>query len=134
MITRIAIGKAIGLVVGTIGMLATPVFFPDVDFLTRIGILLWYPTMGAFVGVFGIFTRHPVLDMPMPWWVRAPLIGAWMNFVLVFFAHQTMSNVLASLTGMNVSPFWFVLEGGLVGGLIGYLATHYGGEGRETLG
>ena len=133
LMTRIAIGKAIGLVVGLISALATPAFFPEIDVMTRIGILLWYPTMGAFIGVFGVMTRHPVLDLPLPWWVRAPLIGAWMNLVLVFFAHQVMAGVLAGMTGIALSPFWFVLEGAVVGALIGFVATRFGGEGAASL-
>ena len=35
---------------------------------------------------------------------------------------------------MLTSPFWFALEGALIGLLIGYLATRYGGEGPETVG
>ena len=133
LITRIAIGKAIGLVIGLIGALGVPAFFPQIDVMTRIGILLWYPTMGAFIGVFGVVTHHPVLNLPLPWWVRAPLIGAWMNLVLVFFAHEVMAGVLAGMTGTTVSPFWFVVEGALVGALMGYLATRFGGEGPASL-
>jgi len=32
------------------------------------------------------------------------------------------------------SPFWFTAEGAIIGLIIGYLATRYGGEGRETVG
>ena len=133
LITRIALGKAVGLVIGLVGALGVPSIYPDVDVLTRIGILLWYPTMGAFIGVFGVLTHHPVLNLPLPWWVRAPLIGAWMNLVLVFFAHEVMTGVLAHLTGVNLSPFWFVLEGAIIGALIGYVATRFGGEGLASL-
>ncbi len=36
--------------------------------------------------------------------------------------------------GVLTSPFWFTLEGAVVGLLIGYLATRFGGEGAETVG
>ena len=81
---RIAIGKAIGFVIGLAGFVILPFLVPDVGWQLRWGILLWYTTLGAIVGVLGIFTRHPVLMFPMPWWVRAPIIGGWMNFVLMF--------------------------------------------------
>jgi hypothetical protein len=42
---------------------------------------------GAIIGVFGVITYHPLLRLSMPWWFRAPLTGAWMNFVLTFFAY-----------------------------------------------
>jgi hypothetical protein len=32
------------------------------------------------------------------------------------------------------SPFWFVLEGAIVGLIMGYFATRFGGEGEETVG
>ena len=129
---RVAIGKAVGLVIGLVGALATPLLV-EIDTYTRIGILLWYPTMGAFISIFGVMTVHPILHLPLPWWFRAPLIGAWMNLVLVFFAHSTMAGVLEALTGSALSPFWFVAEGAVAGALIGYLATLLAGEGPEAL-
>jgi len=136
LITRIAIGKLVGLAIGLIGFFSLPWFMAAPDPMLRWGILLWYTTLGAIIGVFGVVTWHPVLRLPMPWFFRAPLLGAWMNFVLVFFAHTQMSALLAEMfgpDGLLQSPFWFVLEGALVGLLMGYLATRFGGEGLETL-
>lgn len=136
-VTRILIGKTIGFVVGLVGFIFLPYFLPDGGWLLRWGILLWYTTLGAIIGVFGVFTHHPVLKLPMPWWFRAPVIGAWMNFVLTFFAHDSMSSVLLSVFGPDgflQSPFWFVLEGAIVGLIMGYAATRFGGEGKETVG
>jgi len=84
LVTRIAVGKAFGFAIGLIGFIVLPFILPDVGWLIRWGILLWYTTLGAIIGMFGVFTWHPVLKLPLPWWVRAPLIGAWMNFVLTF--------------------------------------------------
>lgn len=136
MITRIAIGKAIGFVFGLIGFFLTPAIVPGVDDMFRWGILLWYPTLGAVIGIFGVFTYHPVLHLPMPWWFRAPLIGAWFNLVLTLFAYDDMATFMVALAGEGsalASPFWFVAEGAVVGLLIGFLATQYGGEGKETV-
>ena len=137
LVTRIAIGKGIGLVVGLIGFILLPTFWAEADIMLRWGVLLWYITVGAFIGVFGVFTYHPVLKLPMPWWFRAPLIGAWMNFVLVFFAYDTfqamMISVMRVASGIWTSPFWFVLEGAIIGLIIGYFATRFGGEGKETV-
>lgn len=137
LITRIAIGKAIGLFFGLVGFVALPYVFPEADWLLRWGIVLWYTTLGAIVGVFGVFTYHPILKLPMPWWFRAPLIGAWMNFVLTFFAFDAMQEMMLIMFGDNgtlTSPFWFTVEGALIGLIIGYLATRFGGEGKETVG
>lgn len=136
LVTRIAIGKGIGFVIGLTGFILLPYFLPDVSMMTRWGILLWYTTLGAIIGVFGVFTYHPILKLPLPWWFRAPIIGAWMNFVLTFFAYDVMQEMLISIFGQDglmSSPFWFVSEGALVALLIGYLATKFGGEGKETV-
>ena len=137
LVARIAIGKAVGFAVGLAGFLLLPVFVPEAGWLIRWGILLWYTTLGAIIGVFGVFTWHPVLKLPMRWWFRAPLLGAWMNFVLTFFAYDIMKDMLVAMFGTEgvlTSPFWFTLEGAVVGLLIGYLATRFGGEGAETVG
>ncbi|WP_419904464.1 hypothetical protein [Kiloniella sp.] len=134
--TRIAIGKGIGLIIGLIGFVCIPYFLPDANWMFRWGILLWYTTLGAIIGVFGIFLWHPVLNLPMPWWFRAPVLGGWMNFVLTFFAYEKMEAMLIIIFGTDsflTSPFWFVLEGAIVGLIIGYFATRFGGEGRYTL-
>jgi len=134
---RIAIGKGIGFLFGLAGFILLPFILPDAGWLLRWGILLWYPTMGAFIGVFGVVTYHPVLKLPMPWWFRATLIGAWMNFVLTFFAYDAMAGMMISLfgeAGVLSSPFWFTAEGAIIGLIIGYFATRFGGEGSETVG
>ena len=140
LITRIAIGKGVGFVVGLIGLILLPYFVADVGWMFRIGVVLWYTTVGAVIGVFGVFTYHPILHLPMPWWFRSTIVGAWMNFVLTFFAYDAfaamMDDFSLALFGdatLMTSPFWFTLEGAMVGALIGYLATRFGGEGKDTI-
>jgi len=137
LITRIGIGKAIGLVFGLMGFVFVPYFLPEAGLLLRWGILLWYTTLGAIIGVFGVLTYNPILKLPFPWWFRAPLLGAWMNFVLTFFAFDTMQNMMLSVFGDNgllASPFWFTAEGAIIGLIMGYFATRFGGEGSATVG
>lgn len=136
LITRIAIGKIIGLVIGIAIFFSLPAIYPEATSLLRWGVLLWYVTFGAIIGVFGVITYHPILKMPMPWWFRAPLIGAWLNFVLVFFAYDQFAAMLSSMFGADgalTSPFWAVAEGAIFGLLIGFFATRFGGEGRELV-
>ena len=137
LMARIAIGKLIGLLFGLAGFILLPYFLPEASWLLRWGILLLYITVGAIIGVFGVFTYHPVLKLPFPWWFRAPLLGAWMNFVLTFFAYDAMQAMLLSMFGENgvfKSPFWFTAEGAIIGLIIGYFATRFGGEGKEVVG
>ena len=136
LVTRVAIGKGVGLLIGLIGFGFFEFFLPEADWMLRWGVLLWYTTLGAIIGVFGVFNWHPVLKLPFPWWIRAPLLGAWMNFVLTFFAYDLMKAVLVDMFSQNdllTSPFWFVVEGAIVGLIIGYYATRFGGEGAETV-
>lgn len=59
-----------------------------------------------------------------------------MNFVLTFFAYDTMRDRLVAYFGAEsvlTSPWWFTLEGAVVGLVIGYAATKLGGEGKETI-
>ena len=77
------------------------------------------------------------LRLPMPWWFRAPALGAWLNFVLTFFAYDTMKEVLEITFGAKgpmQSPFWFTAEGAVVGFVIGFFATRLGGEGEGIVG
>lgn len=132
LVTRISIGKGLGFIGGLIGFIMLPYFWPEADLMTRWGVLLWYTTFGAIIGVFGVFTWHPILRLSMPWWFRGIVLGAWLNFVLTFFTFDVMSAMLASTFGPNgffLSPYWFVLEGAAFGLLIDYIATKFGGEG-----
>jgi len=137
LITRVAVGKTIGLVIGLTAFVLLPHFLPDADWQLRWGILLWYVTFGAIIGMMGVFTFHPVLKMPFPWWFRAPVMGAWLNFVLAFFAYDEMYAVIESVFGTNgmiSSPFWFAAEGAVIALIMDYFATRLGGEGKETVG
>jgi hypothetical protein len=136
LITRIVVGKTIGFAFGLAGLVCLPYFLPEIGWMPRLGILFWYTTLGAIIGMFGVMTWHPVLKLPLPWWVRAPYLGAWMNFVLVFFAYDLMSDMMVAVfgvDGMLRSPFWFVAEGALIGLIMGYFATKLGGEGPATV-
>jgi hypothetical protein len=134
--TRIVIGKGVGFALGIIGFFMLPILWPGVPMELRIGFLFWYATVGAMIAVFGVVTWHPVLHIPMPWWFRAPLIGAWMNLLIVLIAHGELSTMMMSAFGAGSlwnSVYWLVLEGALVGLLIGGLCTKFGGEGKATV-
>ena len=136
LITRVAVGKLIGFIVGLIGLVALPLLLPDSSWMERFAFLFWYTTVGAFIGLAGVFTWHPVLRIQMPWWISAPFIGAWMNFVLTLFISDRLAVMMHELFGSQsplLSCWWFVVEGALVGLLIGYFATRDGDEGAETV-
>lgn len=137
LMTRIAVGKFIGILVGVLAFFILPLLVPDVDMMFRLALLLWYITFGAIIGVFGVFTYHPVLNIPMPWWFMAPFMGAWLNFLLSLFIYDQLIVMMATMMGTESffqSPFWIVIEGAVIGYVIGFFATKYGGEGAETAG
>ena len=100
----------------------------------RVGILVWYTTFGAMIGILGMINFHPLLKIAMPFWFRGIVFGAWFNLVAVFLAHEQFAAFLKALDmGSLESPFWFVLEGAIVGLLIDGVATRFGGEGKSLL-
>ncbi len=133
LLTRITVGKTVGFLLGVAGFFAAPAFGID-DMKMRIAILFWYTAIGAFIGLAGVFTRHPLLKINMSWWFMGPMIGAWMNLLLVLFAWDVFAPLMAGgdFWGLT-SPWWAVLEGAVVGLLIGGLATLFGGEGPATV-
>ncbi len=137
LVTRIIVGKTVGFAFGLLGFLILPTILPEVGLMQRWGFLFWYTTLGAIIAVFGVFDWHPVLELPLPWWVRAPLLGGWMNFVLTLLMYDQLHQFSLALLGPDsafTSPFWFVAEGAVVGLVIGFAATRIGGEGPETAG
>jgi len=135
LMTRILIGKGLGFLFGLSGFICLPYLMPEASLMLRFGFLLWYSTLGFIVALFGVFNWHPLLKFPLPWWCRGPLMGGWMNFVLIFFIYDMMAQILLSVPGdVLVSPFWFVAEGAFIGLVIGFFATRYGGEGKAAAG
>lgn len=136
LVTRVAVGKLVGLAVGLLGLLLFPWLWPDLPWHMRFGFVCWYTTMGAMIGLCGVFKDHPWLKLPMPWWWRSFMVGAWMNFCLMLLLCTELETMLVELVGEESvwnAPAWFVVEGALVGLLIDGLATHFGGEGAETV-
>ena len=135
LVTRVAIGKALGLLLGLAGFFLVPHFLPEASPMLRWGILLWYITFGALIGVHGIFTRLPLLNLRLSCWLRGTIVGGWLNFVLIFFAHEPMTAMLIAVSGGTLtSPFWFALEGALLGLLFDAIITPIASEGESIAG
>ncbi len=136
MMVRIATGKIIGLVFGLLTILVISLIWAEVPSSFLWGLMFWYITLGAFIGIFGVYTSHPVLDIPFPWYVRAPIIGAWGNLVVALIGYEPMSQFLIVAFGADAwlsNPLWFTVDGLAFGLLAGYCATSLGGEGPETV-
>lgn len=122
-ITRIALGAMIGVLIGLGGFVLVPVVMEQPDPWLRWGILFWYPSLGATIGA---LLRDSSERLPR--WVIGGLFCGWMNTVLTFFAHDQMARFLADVftDGTFTSPFWFVLEGAVVGAVIGLVIDRFG--------
>ena len=79
------------------------------------GIFLWYPLVGAVIGLAGTMDDHPLLGKMGIW--RVIMLGAMMNFVLVLFAAEPIIDVLDTLgySFSTVTLVWAaVLEGAII--------------------
>ena len=123
---RIAIGKMVGFIIGIMTVDSLSSLVPNISLMFQIGMVLWYTTFGAIIGIFGISTKHPLLNFHLSWWVRSFIIGMWMHLILTFFAYNELSNFVITIfgkDGFTQSPFWFVPQGGFIGVIMGYFIT-----------
>lgn len=136
MMMRIGLGKSIGFLFGLATAVSVSWNWSDAPSSFLWGLVLWYPTLGAFIGIFGVYDNHPVLQLPLPWWIRGPLIGAWGNLVASLLAYDQLLGFAHSFFGKGhlfSNPLWFAVDGLIFGMFVGYMATRYGGEGPATL-
>lgn len=131
--SRVGIGKTIGFLVGALVFFWIPGVGIDMSMEFRIGMWLFYIMMGAFIGVFGTMTKHTVLNFRMPFWFRGAWIGMSMHLLLVLLAYDEI-NMFLELDMMKsmgfVSPYWALLDGVILGILMDWAATKWGGEGN----
>ena len=133
---RIGYGKILGLVVGIIAYFALTKLAPETDFAFRFGFLIWYLTLGAVVGLMGIFTNNPLFNLNISWWMRGLITGAWFNFVLLMLIYDDISAISLPIFGAQSifsAPWWFVIEGAFIGVIIDYFLTRFAGEGAHTV-
>ena len=133
---RIGIGKLVGFVIGILGVGLFSMIGVPPSWAFGCGFVLWYATIGAIVGIYGVYSHHPILKFPLPWWLRSSIIGGWMNFVLALFIYEDLTRLFGQLVGsasVTAASIGFMIEGAVVGLLIGWIATALGGEGPGTV-
>jgi hypothetical protein len=131
---RLVISKTISFLIGLVTILILPFVQVATTLEFKLGFLLLMILMGVTIGLFGVFTTHPLFaSWRLAWWVRGPLVGASYMLLLVLLAGDQlqpfMSLDIIAWTGLT-SPYWAILDGIFLGGLIGYLTTRFGGEGE----
>ncbi len=131
---RLVVGKTIGLILGILVMLMLPLFNIPIMSMFGFGTLVMFMLMGVLTAFMGIFDRHPMFDIKMPWWIRGPVVGATFMLMYVLFTYDMMlpmmDSELITWTGLS-SPFWAILDGVWIGALMGFLETKLAGEGPK---
>jgi hypothetical protein len=126
LIKRIAISKSIGFLFGLGTFILMPYFVENIDLFYLWGLLFWYTLIGSLVGVYGVFTKIPILNISFPWWLRGAIIGAMMNLILVLLTYHILEDILISYFGQDglvQSPFLFIFDGILLGVVSDFFAT-----------
>jgi hypothetical protein len=134
---RLAVSKAIGLIVGFLTLLILPLVPVETTLEFKLGFVLLIVMMSVMIGFFGIFTHHPLFtSWKLNWWTRGPLVGILFFLILVLLAKDElgpfMSLDIVAWTGLT-SPYWAILDGAILGGFIGYITTKICGEGNLPL-
>jgi hypothetical protein len=130
---RLVVSKSLGAAIGILIVLVLPLIPVETTIEFKIGFVLLVMLMSTFIGLFGVFTHHPLFtNWNFTWWVRGPLVGAIFFLLLVLLAKDElgpfMSLDIVTWTGLT-SPYWAILDGMLLGGLIEYITTKLCGEG-----
>ena len=126
MLRRVVLGKSIGFGIGLLGFVMIPYLFPDTPLLLRIGVLMWYTMMGAMIALGGVIDEHPWFGFSIIAPVRGAIFGAIMNTILVCIAFESFVSMFSAL---DISPFWVVAEGLVIGLIIDVIITKKTGEG-----
>ena len=131
---RVFVGEMAGLVFGLVFMFLMPTFGMPIGGMYSWGALLLFVMMGAMIGFIGVYERHPLLGIAMPWYVRGAAVGTAFALVLVLLNYNAvytmMMSPLVSWTGLT-SPFWILIDGAISGAIIGYICTKTAGEGSS---
>lgn len=102
--------------------------YSGVDLLGRWAILFWYTTLGAIVGMSNAIVRLPIIDLPIPWWIRGPVVSAWMCLMVVLFAGDSVQQLMWFFhvsKGALTSPYWFVGDGFIIGFIAGLISSRF---------
>jgi hypothetical protein len=133
LMNRIALWKTIGLIFWLIAFFIVPIILIEATTILRVALLFWYITLWAIIWVFGIWTKHPLCKLSIPYWFRWILIWAWMNFLLALF----MYDHLALLMNITITewwfPIWIVVKWAVFWLIVDLITTKYIWEGKELM-
>ena len=130
---RIFVSKLIWFLIWLICFFVVAKVFTNADIFLRFAILFWYTILWVIIWVFGIMDKHPILNIPFPFWVRWPILWAMMNFVLVLFMYDKINILIIGSVLEWCSPFWLVLEWIIVWLIIDWFTTKCVWDGVEII-
>ena len=123
------VGASISALIGL--LVLTSYYNVEITALTQWGFFLWYATFGGIIAAMGFVVVHPIFpkNKTLRSIIRGLIIGGWLNFVLVFFAYDSIVQIAQSFDCLqDQSPFvLLVFEGMLFGAVLDYLGTRFGG-------
>tara|TARA_R110002051_G_scaffold57104_2_gene105785 strand:- start:11141 stop:11575 length:435 start_codon:yes stop_codon:yes gene_type:complete len=126
LMTRTAIAKSLGFIVGLIGFWGTRTMLPTADPLLAWGVLALFLTIGGVVGISGTVHRIPMFNVVYPPWLRGGLMGAWFTFLSVIFGYDMLAATfqnIAYLPDVFKNPWWMIADGIVVGALIDIIVS-----------
>ena len=125
-IAGITCAKSVAFLLGLLVFVVLSFFEPEISLVKRLALLFWYPTIAGVAAATNALDLTTFKPFCWRWWQRTVLIGAWLNLVVVLFTSDTMQNfsmvVLLSF-GQLTSPFWFVMDGAMIGFIAGYTSN-----------
>ena len=131
---RMFVGVSIGLTLGVAMILLSPLFGFPIFSMFGFGTMLTFILMGMFIGLVGMFDYHPIFGFKMRWWIRGSVAGFLFMLMYILLSHSSlevvMQSTLVSWTGF-ASPFWALIDGTVLGAIIGLLETKIAGEGSN---
>lgn len=130
--------KTLGFIVGVVILILLPLIPFETTLEFKIGFILLIMMMSVTIGLLGVFAHPPMFPgWKFNWWTRGPLVGIFFFLILVLFAKDElglfMSLDIVNWTGLT-SPYWALIDGALLGGLIDYVTTKVCGEGNLPVG
>jgi len=129
---RMFIGVSIGAVIGVLSIALLPMFGFPLFSMFGFGTLITFVMMGFTLGLVGMFDRHPILGFKMRWWIRGTVAGFIFTLMYILLGYDSLNIImqsnLVSWMGFS-SPFWALIDGTVIGLIMGYAETKIAGEG-----
>lgn len=137
LLTRLVLGKLLGLGLGGTIFLTVPSMVAEPFPLLGWGFLCWYVLFGSMIGLAGIFDKHPLFGWSFGPLLRGALLGGLMHLGLGLLMADTLAWVAQNYPFSSFSAqspvIGFVFEGVIWGIIFDLVCTRYGGQGKKLV-